>query len=384
MMSKLKGLAAGAAVALAAMTAQATAKDLVYASPLPPKHVVNVKGVVPMIEALKSKVKIQFVGGGQIFNFKAALSGVANRSADITTVVPSYFQSKLPNASMMFNAVLLGDHELVTQGAAEQTIMIDCPDCKQDFIRNKTMYLGGFATGGMAYLCNKEVSKVEDLKGLKIRTSGAIGRWAARAGGVPVSMSPGDMVEAINRGQIDCIGGFNAWYKSYPVSDAVKTIYSFPMGTTAAVGFMIVNRRTWKGLKSGQRRAIIDALPQASSNIVVGYIGEAYAALDLAKTKNTKHILAGKAFDAMWETHKKTEYDAIIAAAKKAGSKNPKKVLDTYLANREKWKGYIKEAGLWEVTASSDKKPADLDGAAKKFAALLNKHIYSKINPDKY
>lgn len=383
MSRKLLALSALAALLGCNLNA-AMGKELIYGSPLPPKHAVNVYGVEPLIKTLEKTVPIKLVAGGQLFGFAAALQSLSNRIADITAVVPSYSQSRLPNASMMFNAVMLTNNELVTQGAAEATILLDCAECKADYIRNKTIYLGGYAAGGMAFLCNKPVTKIEDMKGLKTRTSGAIGRWAAHFGAVPVSMTPGDMIEAINRGQIDCIAGFNAWYKSYPVRDSVKWIYSYPMGDTSVVSFMLMNLGTWKGLTLDQKKAVIAALPQASANIVGGYIEEAFDALDLAKKNGVTITNAGASLDANWNQYKPDEIKAIVAAAKKAGSKDPQRVIDIYLKNVEKWRKLIKDAGLEDVRASAPNRPSDIKGAMAKFATLLREHIYSKIDAATY
>ena len=78
-------------------------------------------------------------------------------------------------------------------------------------------------------------------------------------------------------------------------------------------------------------------------------------------------VKVGNAFDPIAENTKKVQRDANIATAKNFGVADPGMIIDIYEKAVERWRPVSKEIGR------------DID----KYTDLLNREIFSKIDPDK-
>jgi TRAP-type C4-dicarboxylate transport system substrate-binding protein len=378
------GVAVAAALAVNAGSASAQ-KEYVYGQWLPPKHNVNLFGLEPMLDNLsKAGLPWKLVAGGQLFNAQTTLKSVGNRTAEAGLIVPSYTRTSLRNAFIVADMMMMGENELIMNAAAHETYFFDCPECMDDYKKNGTVYLAGYGVGGYSLLCREAISGLDDLKGLKLRTTGALGRWARALGGTPVSMSMSDVPEAIKRGQIDCIVGPLAWIKSYPIEDSIKTVWNYNFGSYSGLGLFVMNRAAWDAYSDDQKRKFWSEVPGAVARTVVeGYMGDDLRSRVMAKKLNIKIMPANDAIKSLWVEHKKTELKTVIANAKKLKVKNPEKIVDAYQKYIAKWTKIITDAGLLHTIAAANPDQGELKPATAKYEELLREHIFSKIDPTK-
>ncbi len=162
---------------------------------------------------------------------------------------------------------------------------------------------------------------------------------AKAIGGVPVSMTSGDMIEAIERGQIDCIVGPIAWVIRYPILDSVKYVLDYPFGTFPLVGLLVMNLDAWKAHSPAQKAAVLKASPGAIARVMIdGYMADADKARAAVRAKKGASLVkGGKDFDSVLRQHRKKDMAVVIARAQKRGVKNPRKIVDAYLGNLAKW-----------------------------------------------
>ena len=361
----------------------ATAADLTYASGLPPSHPTNEAGIVPSIEKLKPEINMTFTGGGQLFKLSEALKSVGSGVSDLTLVLPAYHASELPHAAIPFNLLLLTRNELAAAGATADTFFNDCPECLKDYARSNALSLGNMAIGGYSLMCREKVNSLDDIKGKRIRVTGSLGRWAEYLGGVPVSMTSADMVESLQRGVLDCVMGFTAWYQAFPIADSIKGIYSYNIGATGAVSLVTVNRESWDNMTDEDKRKLWNTVPNMiSSAMIPGYIKQDIQARRKAKEAGVAMVDGASEVTPLWDGYKQSEIDTVNANAKKLGVENAPAITSAYLANYAKWLTLIEDAGLSEMHAGgplfSDE---ELEAARKKFEDLLHKEIYDKIDP---
>lgn len=386
---KLRFALAGAAVfglAVAGSGAALSQKTYTYGQWLPPKHNVNRLGIGPLVEELTRKgVPWKLVAGGQLFSAKATLKSVGNGTAEAGLIVPSYSRTGLKHAFVIADMMMLGENELIMNGAAHQTYFFDCPECLNDYKKNGTVYLAGYGVGGYSLLCRKPgITKVADLKDLKLRTTGALGRWARALGGTPVSMTMSDVPEAIKRGQIDCIIGPMAWIKSYPIDDALKSVINYQFGSYSGLGLMVMNRKAWDAYTDEQKKIVWDALPGAIARTVVkGYIGDDIAAKKAAAKLGIEVSKGGDDIRALWEEHKKNEVKTAIGNAKKLKAQEPEKIAAAFQKNIGTWTKIVKDAGLVGILAAAGPDPSKLDEATAVYERLMREHIYTKVDPTK-
>jgi hypothetical protein len=78
-------------------------------------------------------------------------------------------------------------------------------------------------------------------------------------------------------------------------------------------------------------------------------------------------IKVGNAFDPIPENYKRVQRETNVATAKGFGVQDPAAIIDAYEAAVERWRPVSKQIGR------------DVD----KFTDVLNKQVFSKIDPDK-
>ena len=362
-------LAAAGALALSQQTA---ARELVFGSALPPKHNVNTHGLAPTLDALAKatggKLKWKLLTGGQLFGLRASLTNVGGGVADGAIIIPSFVQSKIPHVYTITDMSLFAEDPLVAAGASAETIFHDCPECLDDFRKQKTVPLGFYGLNTYKLLCNTKVTNLAEAKGKRMRTSGASGRWARAMGGTPVSMSGSDMIEALQRGQIDCAIGPLAWVKAYSIGEHIKYVLDFPMGNFAGAAHFVMNRAAWDALSLEHKKAMIDAMPNSAAMTTIdGYAKDEKIGIDMVLKSGGVFTKGGKEFSDLRATYLAKELDTVIAGAKKRRVKDPRKVIDAYRANVAKWVKLL--AGKTRDTAT--------------FRALMKEHVYDRIDPAK-
>lgn len=372
-MKRLK-MFAGLATAglIVGLSQSATARDLVYGSYLPPKHNVNTFGLQPLFDELKGDIPWKLVTGGQLFSAKATLKSIGYGAADAGVVIPAYVQSTLPNSFTSMDMMGLGADPLAMNAAVMDTYVTECPQCLADYQKANTVLLSTYAVGEWSMLCRDEVNSLADLKGKRVRTTGALGRWAQSMGATPVSMTSGDMIEAIARGQLDCIFGSVAWLKAYPIEDSIKSIYAIRRGATT-VNLFVMNRDSWKDLGAEKQKEMLRHMPAAIARTMIdGYMGDDHKAVDLAKKLNIKIVKPEQAAYDIYNKFKAGDAAVVIARAKKRGAKNPEQVVNAILKNYDKWEKTL--AGLDRM---------DLKALSKGYEKALWDNIYSKLDPSK-
>ena len=382
--STLKAALATALLCTSATAYQAAAADLTFGSPLPPGHILEKHGLQPAFDSIRDKVDIEIISGAQLFSVNEALPSVGGGIADMTSVVPVYSASTLPHAAIPFNMLMLVSNELAAAGAAAELYALDCPACMKDYKDAGAVFLANYAIGGYSLLCNSVVDSTEAIEGKRIRAVGSMARWAETLGGTPVSMTVGDMVEGIQRGQVDCIMGFTSWYESYPFGGSVESIYNYNIGVTGAVGLVVMNSGAWSDLSSEQRQALWNAMPQAIAGAMIpGYIAQDISVRKNAEEAGIQFFDGEDAVRPIWEGYRTDEMKAVIGGAEQLGAQNPQQIADRYLELYEKWLGLIEEAGLAEVRAGGEMlSDEQLAEAEKTYADLLNEHVYSKVDPE--
>ncbi len=69
--------------------------------------------------------------------------------------------------------------------------------------KHQVLLLGLTSTSAYNYITRFPIHKMEDLKGKKIRTSGAYGKVAQAHGAIPVNLAPAEQYMALQRGTVD-------------------------------------------------------------------------------------------------------------------------------------------------------------------------------------
>lgn len=119
----------------------------------------------------------------------------------------------------------------------------------------KVKTLGMFSFQAQVLFCRNELKGLADLKGRKIRTSGASqADFVSYFGASGVNMAFGEVQQSLQNGVIDCaitgtLGGYKAkWY------DGAKYLYALPINFGA--GMSAINLATWRKIDPATQKII--------------------------------------------------------------------------------------------------------------------------------
>jgi len=360
-------------VGLSLWVTAAPAKEYVYGSWNGPKNVVLTKGVAPYLKAVEKEtagsMTWKLIAGAQLFGGRATLAGIQNRIADAGgPVIPAFTRKSLRAANVVYDLVNASESPVAMAGAVAETYHLDCPACKADFAKNKTIFIANYAATAFNLLCRESIKTAADINGRKIRVVGALGRFIKSLGGVPVGGPPSKAVQAMQRGNLDCIAGPSSWIQSFGMWDIAKYVYDAPLAIQPTPSAMVVNRSVWDGLSSGERAAMIKHAPRLiASTTINGYMAEDSMVRREAPKKGITFVPVGDDLLGPLKAHKAKEPKIIATVASKEGVKDPESIIKAHLENVAKW----------------DKIHAKIGDDVDKFAQALWDEVFSKLDPNK-
>ena len=317
-MSNLRQTIAAAALAAVAMVAgEASAQTtLRVANWLPPTHpliqdIVRV-WIRQVEEATQGRVKMQVLDaplGPPPAHFDFAVNGVA----DVTYGVHNYTPGRFPTtelAELPFLSDTSRDLSVAYWRVYEKHL------AKANEQRG-VQVLGVFTHGpGHLYTTKREVSSIEDLKGLKIRIGGGISQEVAKAMGVVTVQAPSTQAyEILAQGVADGIQFPAESIAFFNLHNVTKHGTLFPGGLYNVSFFLVMNQARWNSLPEEDRKAILSVSGEKLARLA----GEAWDRADARGHESMKQ--AGVV--------EKPAPEALVAAVQKA----VQPVVDRTLAN---------------------------------------------------
>ena len=238
-----------------ASNALAAQKLIRMAGFTPEKSVVVTHTMKPFIKAVNAEVgdeiKIKGYWGGALGrNPKKQYDLVLKGIADTAFFDPGYSPGKFPDFAV-FELPFLA-----RSGLEASIAMWRMYEAGQLRGLEKIKLLGTYSTDISFIHTKKKIKSFYDLKGLKMRTAGAVMSDTVKAlGGVPIGLPVTQTTEALSRGVID--GALTGWsvILVFRMSSLVKYHYEAPLGIVPLV--TVMNKKTWDGL-SRRVQASID------------------------------------------------------------------------------------------------------------------------------
>jgi TRAP-type C4-dicarboxylate transport system substrate-binding protein len=264
---RLKALAFGCATALAATVtfSAAQAADTVIlkiAHFLPSMAPAQTQVLEPWCEKLAAesndRLKCQFYPSMQLGGTPSQLvDQVRNGIADIAWTAPGYSAGRFPGIEALELPFMVGN----ALDGSRMTWEYYNTYVQDEFKAYKVLavHIDG---GAVFHTANHDVTSLADVEGLKLRTSTRLSAKALQAmGGVPVSMPPAQVTEAIAKGVVD--GGILPWELMRPtkIDEVTKYHVSPPEGQPLLVGTvltLLMNKRKYDSLPD-DLKAVIDA-----------------------------------------------------------------------------------------------------------------------------
>jgi TRAP-type C4-dicarboxylate transport system substrate-binding protein len=188
------------------------------------------------------KVKFTFFHGGALLKGAKIYDGTLKGITDIGMSVLGYSRGVFPALEAI-------DLPMGYTSGMQATLVINdfVKKFKLDELRDvKVLYMHAHGPGLLH--SKKIVGKMEDLKGLKIRSYGFNARVAEMLGGVPVAMPQPGVYEALQKGVVDAsLSPYEVLY-GWKQAEVVKcTVECYGVGYSAGF-FVFMNLNKWRSL----------------------------------------------------------------------------------------------------------------------------------------
>ena len=253
--------------------AQAKTIHLTYSIFFPPTHGQCKAGMSWAKEIEKrtnGRVKITVFPGGTLTNSKQCYDGVTKGISDIGMSCFAYTRGRFPLMEAVDLPLGYSNGWVVTHVANEfyQTFR---PKELDDV---KVLYLHAHAPGLLH--TKKPVRTLEDLKGMKIRSTGLSAKVVKALGGIPVAMGQPAAYESLQKGVVE--GNFTTMetLKGWRQAEVIK--YStdcFDVGYTTTM-CVVMNQSKWNALPEDIQKII-----SGVSNEWIDVHGNAWDQLDI-------------------------------------------------------------------------------------------------------
>jgi len=124
----------------------------------------------------------------------------------------------------------------------------------KEWDETKVMYF--YSHGPGILHSKKQVSKLEDVKGLKIRSQGVAANIAQALGGAPVGMPMTESYDALSKGVVDSILCPMEAMKGWKLAEVVGFhTLSYPTAYTSA-HFVVMNKSKWNAISPADQKVI--------------------------------------------------------------------------------------------------------------------------------
>ena len=209
--------------------------------------------------------------------------GIRDGMADSGTLLFPYFPAQYPLNSMLAElsmVVQLGESidsklmGLAYAGALSEYLMLDCPECMQEFAQQGQVFTGAGATTPYYLLCNTPVTSLADVAGKRLRAGGAQwARWAEDLDASPVSIPQNEVYEAMSQGVLDCSMMSTPELTLINLMEVVTDItVNVPGGLFAGLAVNNINSDTWSSLTEKQRTHVMRGSALFAADISWSYM----------------------------------------------------------------------------------------------------------------
>lgn len=359
---------------LALATGMGQAQAQIATNWLAPAHILNEftyqKWSADVAKASNGTLKFEVHSSGSLVPARSTMQGIKDGVAVVGIIYPAYTPAEMPLNNIINDLVFVSDDDFAAAFAYTEVGMTNAK-LQAEWKKNGGVYAGGYSTPVYNFVCMKPIRGANDAKGLKIRTAGgAQTDWVKQLGGVPVSVPIGDVYTGLERGSLDCtMSDPTNLDKGNKFWEVAKSVTLLPMGVVVGANY-VYNPEFWKGLKSEQRRLLLDTMAMGGVRAQVAYHVGVKAALDGSKQRGLEIITPAADLSAKLSAFNKDFVGGLAKSAMETRKvPDPSDLIQEFLKSQDKWKGLLKgvdrtnEAAVYKV---------------------LHDNFYSKIDEKKF
>jgi TRAP-type C4-dicarboxylate transport system substrate-binding protein len=167
-------------------------------------------------------------------------------------------------------------------------------------------------------VAKKPVQKLEDLKGLKVRTAGGSVRIIKALGATPVAMPMSDTYDAVSRGVVDANWNSDEALHSFKLADIIK--YSVWCEANAQLFIVVMNKEKWNSMSPKQQTVIEQATVKLMEKHIRGWDTSVTRSIEWArKEKGVQFIVLPEEEQRRWTEKVNPLVDEYAQKMKKLG-----------------------------------------------------------------
>ncbi len=221
-------------------------------------------------EATGGKFQISVAPAGEIVPMPQAADAVAAGTVECSHTAAFYYVGKDPTwafgTCIPFGMNFRQMNAWWLEGGGDKIF--------NDFLKPQGMrYLISGNTGAqMGGWFRKEITSLDDVKGLKMRIPGLGGRLWSAMGAVPQQIAGGDIYPALERGTIDATEWVGPYDDEKLGFNKVAKFYHYPgfWEGGAALGWL-VNEKSWNALPADYKAIFTAAVKEANAGMMAKY-----------------------------------------------------------------------------------------------------------------
>lgn len=285
-------------------------------------------------ELTDGRFDIQVFAGGEVVPALAVLDAVQNGTVEMGHTASYYYVGKDPafsfDTSVPFGLNTRQHNAWMLQGGG--AALMD-----ELFSTYNVKAIPAGNTGAqMAGWFRKEIGSVDDLKGLKFRTGGLVGRVMAKLGVVVQQIAAGDLYPALERGTIDAA----EWVGPHDderlgLQKVARYYYAPGWAEGSAQVSLYIGRERFESLPPAYKAAVTQACAAVNSWMLAKYDNDNPAAL--------RRLVAGGAQIRLFSREVLTAaFDAAEQVYAEINAANPR-----FKKIYESWNAYRREESLW-------------------------------------
>ncbi|MEE9549774.1 MAG: C4-dicarboxylate TRAP transporter substrate-binding protein [Candidatus Binatia bacterium] len=203
------------------------------------------------------EVKVKIFWANSLVHAKELLEATQVGTVDLADLPVSYFSDKLRLIQVASLPFSVSDE--VEQRDVLLRVIKKVPQVVKELERFKHVLLAVTATSSYQLPSRSPIRNLADLQGKKVGTFGkTLPKVIQASGARPVSISGGEMYEALQRGTIDARALSYESSKRFKLYEVAKYMSDVNLGMVAGVNLLSINQDIWKSLSSANQKILLE------------------------------------------------------------------------------------------------------------------------------
>lgn len=201
----------------------------------------------------KGSLSLQIHWGGALLKGQNILKGVKDGVADMGSIAAAY--APKPLRLYAVGDLPLGNTDPWVGMRAMYKLVTTDPAFKKFFSALGVTYVTNYTTGAVQLICRKPLTKVDQLKKLKLRGTGPYAKCFSALGASVHRMPQPDVYQALDSGLLDCNQNYYYSMRAYRQYEVAPYVIELEWGQNLGFG-IIINTRVFKSLTPEQQKAV--------------------------------------------------------------------------------------------------------------------------------